>query len=248
VSQHEVVAGGAARWAVELQALLLSTEGVDEFLHEVAVAAVRALPSAAACGVTLEPNGRARTVAASSELANQVDEVQYEADQGPCLDAMNAGETIYVPDLVDEERWPQFTSAALSYGIRSILSTPLRGLDSSVGALNLYATSVNAFDNQSRAHAAGFAEYAAGAVGLALRMTHHLQLSVDLQAALSSREIIDQAIGIIMAQQRCTAREAFAVLRQASQHRNVKIAAIAAGIVEAVSGQPPLQGRFTARG
>lgn len=103
------------------------------------------------------------------------------------------------------------------------------------------------FGVASRREAAGYAEFAAGAVDLALRMAHHRQLSADLQAALASREVIDQAVGIIMAQQRCLPREAFAVLRRMSQLRNVKLAAVSAAIVAGVSGHPPQPGRFTAR-
>jgi GAF domain-containing protein len=146
---------GTARWIVELQALLLSTEGFDDFLQEVAAAAVRALPSAIACGVTLQPNGRARTVAASSDLASQVDELQYSSGEGPCLQAMQTGVTVYVPDLGREDRWPGFTVGAFGYGIRTVLSVPLRGLRASIGALNLYSMELDPFAQDSRAEAAG---------------------------------------------------------------------------------------------
>jgi len=234
-------------WVVELQGVLLSTDSLDAFLDELATAAARAVPAAAACGVTLQPDGKARTVAASNALASQVDEIQYGVDDGPCLEAMRTGETIEVTDLGSEQRWPQFATAALAFEVRSVLSTPLRVDTTTVGALNLYATTAGAFDNGHRLTALRFAKYAAGAVGLALRLAEHVQMSADLRAALASRAIIDQAVGIVMVQQRCTADEAFAVLRRASQQRNIKIHAIAAGIIEGVTGRPPTAGRFTSR-
>jgi GAF domain-containing protein len=240
--------GPEPHWVVELQGLLLSTEGLDAFLRELAVVTVRALPAAVACGVTLQPDGRPRTVSASGELAMQVDEIQYSVNAGPCLDAMRTGDVHYVRDFGAETRWPQFTTAALGYGVRGCLSTPLQILNGSAGALNVYAATVDAFDTAARDQALAFAEYAAGAVALALRMARQAEVSEDLRTTLASRSIIDQAMGVIMGQQRCTAQEAFAVLRRASQQRNVKIAAIAAGVVEGTTGRPPQPGRFTARG
>jgi GAF domain-containing protein len=231
----------------ELQAVLLSTDSLDAFLRELAAVTVRVVPGAMACGVTLQPGGQPRTVAASDQLANQVDEIQYGVDDGPCLDAMRTGEVHYIRDLGGEDRWPAFSTAALGYGVRSCLSTPLRVEDVPVGALNLYAATTGAFDETAREQASAFAGYASGAVALALRLARQAQISADLQAALASRAIIDQALGVIMGQQRCTAQDAFAVLRRASQQRNVKIQAIAAAIVEGVSGQPPRSGAFTPR-
>jgi GAF domain-containing protein len=242
-----VPAGHDPQWLVELQALVLSTDSIDAFLDELAAVTVRAMPAAAACGVTLQPNGQPRTVAASDVLATQVDEIQYGVDQGPCLEAMRSGAVLYVKDLGGEARWPDFSTAALGYGVRCCLSTPLRVQDVPVGALNLYAVRVDAFDEAARAQAFAFAGYASGAVALALRLARQAQVSADLRAALASRAVIDQALGVIMGQQRCTAEEAFAVLRHASQQRNVKIHAIAAGIVEGVSGRPPNPGRFSPR-
>jgi GAF domain-containing protein len=246
-ADQTVPAAHDPRWLVELQSLLLSTDSLNAFLQELAGVTVRALPMAASCGLTLQPNGRARTVAASDQLASQVDEIQYSVDQGPCLDAMRRGRVNYLPDLGAEDRWPGFSTAALGYGVRSCLSTPLTLLDATVGALNLYATTVDAFDDAARAQAAAFAGYASGAIGLALRLARQTEVSADLQTALSTRAVIDQALGIIMSQQRCTAEEAFAVLRRASQQRNVKIQAIAAGIVEGVTGKPPRRGGFAPR-
>jgi hypothetical protein len=136
--------GPEPHWVVELQGLLLSTEGLDAFLRELAVVTVRALPAAVACGVTLQPDGRPRTVSASGELAMQVDEIQYSVNAGPCLDAMRTGDVHYVRDFGAETRWPQFTTAALGYGVRGCLSTPLQILNGSAGALNVYAATVDA--------------------------------------------------------------------------------------------------------
>ena len=119
-----VAAGHDPQWVIELQGVLLSTDGLSSFLDELALLTVRMLP-ADACGVTLQPNGHVRTVAASNVLATQVDELQYSGDDGPCLDAMRTGKVNYVPDVGREKQWPDFCAAALGYGVRSVLSTPL---------------------------------------------------------------------------------------------------------------------------
>jgi GAF domain-containing protein len=234
-------------WLVELQAVLLAVDGLGAFLDELAQLTVRALAIRASCGVTLQPDGRVRTVAASDDLAMQVDEIRYETGQGPCLDSLATGSVNHVVDLGAEARWPMFCTAALRHGVRSCLSTPLVVRGETLGALNLYATVVDAFDAGARAQAQLFAGHAAGAVAVALRLAREAQVSSDLRAALASRAMIDQAVGVIMVQQRCRAGEAFAVLRRASQQRNVKIHAIAASIIEGVSGQPPQATRFRPR-
>ena len=226
-------------WLVELQALLLSTTELDEFLDQLAILTVQALPVDCSCGVTLQPNGRPLTVAASDGLARSVDEIQYEAGQGPCLAALHTGQLHHVPDISREERWPRFTSHAFAQGVRSILSVPLNVSGGTAGALNLYATQPQVYNEATQQQAEVFAGYMAGALGIALKLADQVQLSANLRAALASRAVIDQALGILMAQRRCDAQEAFEILRQAWNNRNVKVAAIAAAIVAGVSGRPP---------
>jgi GAF domain len=183
-------------WLVELQAVLLAVDGLGAFLDELAQLTVRALAIRASCGVTLQPDGRVRTVAASDDLAMQVDEIRYETGQGPCLDSLATGSVNHVVDLGAEARWPMFCTAALRHGVRSCLSTPLVVRGETLGALNLYATVVDAFDAGARAQAQLFAGHAAGAVAVALRLAREAQVSSDLRAALASRAMIDQAVGV----------------------------------------------------
>ncbi len=224
----------------ELQGLLLSTSTLDDFLTHLVSVAARTLTGDGSVGLTLRSDGRLVTAASSEEVATRVDEVQSHQNEGPCLHAFATGAPVDVANLATETRFGAFTANALALGVRSVLSIPLIGPDGdAIGALSLYAFRPEAYGQADRERAEMFAGNAAGAVTVALRMADQTELSTNLRAALDSRAVIDQALGIVMGQQRCSVDEAFAILRAASQNRNLKIRGIAGEIVESVSGQPP---------
>lgn len=223
----------------ELHGALLSTRSVEEFLHEMAVLAARLVRGGLSCGMTMQPHGRPVTVACSDPVAARVDEVQYELDDGPCLHAMRDGHTVRIEDTADKARWPEFEAQAASYGIRSCLALPLNADGRSAGALNLYARAASAFGPAEAQRAESFAENASGALTLAIRLASHAALIEQLRSSLTSRTVIDQALGIIMAREQCTQARAFAILRAVSQNSNTKVRDIASAIVTSVSGQPP---------
>jgi GAF domain-containing protein len=222
----------------ELQGLLLATPGIEEFLQELAVLSARTVANGLSCGITLQPDGRPLTVAASDSRAAQVDEAQYGLDQGPCLQALRTGQQVLIEDMAGEARWGGFAARAAANGIRSCLSMPLAA-EGIRGALNLYSPEPRTFGAAETRRAETFAASAAGALALAARQASYAALTDQLRAALASRSVIDQAIGIIMAQERCPAAQAFAILRAASHNRNVKLREIARGIVTSISGAPP---------
>jgi GAF domain-containing protein len=226
--------------AAELQELLLDTEDITEFLQQLAVFAADAMGGDVSCGITLRRDGRPMTVASSDDRASRVDEVQYGYDEGPCLTSMRTGEIRLVEDLAGDDRWGNYQMDALSHGVQASLSVPLRTDGStSFGALNLYAGHTHAFDERQQAIAVQLGQEAARAVALAARLANHAELVEQLTAALASRTTIDQALGVIMGQNRCSADEAFQILRNASQNRNVKLRLIAAEILTAITGTPP---------
>jgi GAF domain-containing protein len=236
------VAEDAADAAVsinELQALLLGTDSIEGFLQELAVLAVHTLGGDLACGITLQPDGRPVTVASSGPLAAQLDEVQYKLDHGPCLSSTRSGEENRIDDLAADQRWHRYALSALAHGVRSSLSLPLAVQGTPVGALNLYSRSPRFFADAQTQQARRFASDAAVALGIAARFAGQAALTDQLRASLASRSVIDQALGVIMAEQRCTALEAFAILRTASQNRNVKLRQVAHDIVTGITGKPP---------
>ena len=231
--------GIAASATAELQELLLATEDITGFLDHLATLAVTVLPADTSCGITLRREHGAMTVASSDARASQVDEIQYGHDEGPCLHSLRTGQAVVVDDLAADDRWGAYRMPALGHGIRSSLSLPLRTNGEIIGALNIYAGTPHAFGPQEQRAACRFADEASRALALAVRIADRTDMSDHLQTALVSRAVIDQALGIIMGQNRCTADEAFDLLRTISQNRNIKLRDIAAEMVTAVSGRPP---------
>ncbi|RQW83033.1 transcription antitermination regulator [Micromonospora globispora] len=222
-----------------LFSLLAESPEVDVFLDQVVHVAAEVVRPAVACGLTMRRDGGAFTVASSADLAARADEIQYGADEGPCLEALRHGKVVEVTDLRADERWPRYREHALEHGIAGSLSLPMTVDGETVGALNLYATHRGAFTDTARRHALAFTAQGAAALTVILRQADQALLHQQLTDAMTSRSVIDQALGVLMGQQRCTASEAFALLRQASQHRNRKLREVAAEIITQVSGESP---------
>jgi GAF domain-containing protein len=221
----------------ELAALLLSTEDVDEALHHLARMAVVVVPDGPSCGITVTKDGKFRTVVYSGSIPASVDEAQYQRSDGPCLEALRSGAPVIVQDLSREDptRWAGFPAVALAAGAHGVLAYPLEVDGQVVGVLNLYAHERNLFPESVQRIAKQFVDPAALLLSGALRRLSQAELITHLNAALASRAVIDQAIGIIMARRACSADEAFAVLRRMSNDRNVKLRDVAAAMTEAVA-------------
>jgi len=216
-----------------LQDLLLRTDTLEDFMRELALRAAR--DTKHRCGITVRSEqGRPYTVATSDELTRELDELQYAEGVGPCLEALATAVPVFVTDMATEIRWAPYPQRAMEVGARSSMSYPLISGEQPIGALNLYAFEPLAPDIEMQARAAQVAEHAAGAVAIALRIAEHSNAIDNLRTALTSRSTIDQAIGILMAQQRCDARTAFDLLRHASQGRNIKLREVASAIVGGV--------------
>ena len=201
-------------------------------LAKVASFAVRAIPGAEGAGLTLLESDRADTIVKSEQFVQEVDNIQYGLGEGPCISAAATGRTMRSGSLGDDQRWPPFGPRADRLGVHSVLSLPLVAGDVVVGAMNVYAHAPGSFDERSEELGELFAVPAAIAVQNAQILEQTRRLAESLQAALTSRAVIDQAIGIMRSRSGITADEAFDRLRQQSQHGHGKVSAVAASIVE----------------
>jgi transcriptional regulator with GAF, ATPase, and Fis domain len=206
----------------------------DAVLKTVVDAALQTVPGAQEGSITLVVGRRkVRNQAASSRLPLDVDALQEEVGEGPCLETAFAQHTVHVPDMASEARWPLFSARAAQMGVRSMLAFQLYVDGDNLGALNLYSRQVHAFDERSVTVGELFAAHAAVAYSA-------VQRESALERALVSRELVGQAQGILMERGRLTADQAFAALQRASQDRNVKLAEVARRLVE--TGDLPATG------
>lgn len=223
----------------ELQSILVETQGVEDFLERVTVRMARHVAPATHASITLRRPGDVRTVASSDARAAVCDTVEYEAGSGPCLAAIHDQQTYVVPDVTAETRWPEWAAAARAAGFMSGAAVPVEVRPGVAMALNLYSERKDAWSGASLNRATVLAHEVARTLTISLRATEQAEINADLRAALASRATIDQAMGVIMAENRCSAEEAFQILRSASQHRNVKLRDVAAAVIEGITGFAP---------
>ncbi|GGT65935.1 GAF and ANTAR domain-containing protein [Streptomyces coeruleorubidus] len=217
-----------------LDQAMVRSSGLDTLLRDLTDRAVQEVPGAAACSITVSRGGRLLTLAGSDGLPSGLDQRQYENGSGPCVDAAETGAEQYAPDLAAESRWPAYTRYALSAGVHCVLAVPIAVEGETGAAINLYGVRAGTLD-QGRDAARAFAARAGDVINVALRIERRRQSVADVRTALLSRSVIDQAIGILMAQERINARDALERLRRASQHRNVKLRDLCGQLVAKVS-------------
>jgi GAF domain-containing protein len=216
---------------------------LHETLSRVAQYAEKAVPAAAMTGLTMLVDGRTTTAVFTDEAAPEIDSAQYETGIGPCLDSFRHRKIFRIDDTTKDDRWAAFSEAAAAHGIRSTLSMPLVANHEGLGALNFYSRTPNGFSEEDEDVASQFGVQAAVVLANAQAYWDAHQLSQNLATAMQSRAVIEQAKGILMGAQRCSADEAFQILVRASQRENRKLREIAEGIVSRTqhpgSEEPP---------
>lgn len=220
-----------------LAGLVADSLDLAEVLAEVAASAVRAIPGADGAGVTLlrpKPGEDPVVVlAASAPFVAEIDAIQYATlQEGPCITAVARRRTVRSGSLGGNKSWPRFGPRLGRMGVHSALAVPLLLADQVVGAISTYAYDKHVFDDHAAQFGELFAKPAAVAVHNARILADALTLTAQLQAALATRPVIDQAIGIIRARTGRSAGEAFAQLRVMSQSEQRKLAEMAEQIVD----------------
>lgn len=210
---------------------------MDAVLHRVAELAQATLGDSAAASVTLIQDGRAATAAQTDPVALVLDEAQYDAADGPCLEAAAQDTVLVADDLATEQRWPAFTAAARGCGIRSTLAAGIVREGAVAAALNVYAVEPAAFGREQIAAAELFASYAAVTLSNAAQLSESRRLADQLSEAMASRAVIEQAKGILVAQRGVSPEEAFRMLASASQSSNRKLRDIAQSMVDGAAGE-----------
>jgi GAF domain-containing protein len=230
-------AGPLALEFVEVARLLVGETNVKGVLRRIVEAANRVVPGADLVSVTLRSPSGYTTPAETDALATRLDEIQYELDEGPCVEATRAAGlgVTFCADLGGECDFPRFGRAAAAVGVHSVLAVglfPHGGDTPRMGALNLYSREVNGLDERDRDIALVLAAHAATALASTMACTAAELEAAQLRQALNTRDVIGQAKGILMERRKISADEAFGVLREASQSLNIKLTQVAKTLVD----------------
>lgn len=206
-----------ARQLSELARRLQAESDTGLMLDEVVRAAVGLIPGVEEGSISVVTGRRqVSSLHSSGRLPEQVDAVQEEVGEGPCLDAAYDHVTVRVSDMAHEDRWPRFSARALALGARSMLSFQLYVEHDDLGALNLYSRRADSFDDDSEHIGLLFASHAAIAFAGAEKVRH-------LHIAVSRRDLVGQAKGILMERFKIGAEQAFSLLVRVSQDTNRKL-------------------------
>src|SRR6202522_3964098 len=230
---------------VELTDTMVAGFDVIDFLHVLTDRSVQLLDVSAAGLLLADPRGELRVVAASSEAVRLLELFQLQNDQGPCLDCFRGGQPVTVADLnAEAQRWPRFTAAAQQAGFAAVQALPMRLRDQVIGALNLFRATPGAFDPANVRVGQALADVATISLLHERNMRHSDTLNEQLQTALNSRVIIEQAKGKLAERLAVDMDEAFTLLRDRARTSNRRLSDLAQAFVdgtEALTG--PAAGR-----
>ena len=225
---------------VELTDTMVADFDVIDFLHVLTDRSVQLLDVSAAGLLLADPGGELRVVAASSEAARLLELFQIQNDQGPCLDCFRTGQPIAAEDLTAAgQRWPRFAPAAQQAGFAAVQALPMRLRDQVIGALNLFRASPGVIPPADVRVGQALADVATISLLQERNMRHSDSLNEQLQTALNSRVIIEQAKGKLAERHGLDMDQAFNLLREAARTSNRRLSDLARAFVD---GTEPLTG------
>jgi GAF domain-containing protein len=216
---------------------LFAHQSVEETLEHIAQLAVTSIEGCDRAGVWVLDGGRIAREIKTDPLVERADHLQLEHEEGPCVDALRGELVVLAEDIGRDKRYPRFGPRAAEAGVGAVLSERLVVGAEPFGSLNLYADKPNAFGEPAREVALLFAAHTGVVLAAAHARADAAKEEEGLRTALTSRDVIGQAKGILMERQKVTADEAFDILRASSQRLNIKLRDLAEGL--AATGELP---------
>ncbi|GAB4058859.1 GAF and ANTAR domain-containing protein [Catellatospora paridis] len=218
---------------VELADTLVDDFDLMDFLHQVTVRCAQVLGVSAAGVLLTDQRGALRVAAASTEQTRLLELLQLQTDEGPCPECFHSGRPVAVADLsTAADRWPRFVAQARESGFASVHALPMRLRSDLIGALNLFGGQPGALDERTIQLGQALADVATIGLLQARAIRHHETLAEQLQAALNSRIIIEQAKGVIAERRRVDMDEAFDLLRDTARRNNRRLSELARTVVD----------------
>lgn len=228
---------------VGLADTLVADYDVVELAQQLIDNSMTLLPIEAAGIVLGDGTGELHVFASSSEQTRLLELLQVEADQGPCLQAYRTGNAVFIDDLaVDTQRWPAFARRAAEYRFRSVSALPLRLRDERVGALNLFRAQVGPLPATDIAVAQALADVATIGILHQRVITRSELVNQQLQTALNTRVIIEQAKGVLSERGSIDMDQAFNLLRGHARRSRQRLADLAAAVVSGADTAEILDG------
>jgi hypothetical protein len=223
--------GRAWRAFVKVADTLVADFDIIDFLETLTQTGVDLL-GVSACGILLaDQTGRLNLVAASTEQARMLELSQLQNAEGPCMDAYRTLTVVTCPDLTAAGgRWPNFAPAALDAGFRAVHAVPMRLREQAVGAFNLFGAEAGALDAEATELGQALADVATIGILHERAVRRHEVVTEQLQVALNSRIVIEQAKGVLAERLHLDIDDAFATLRGYARQRNLKLAQVARAV------------------
>ncbi|RBY85832.1 transcription antitermination regulator [Blastococcus sp. TF02A-30] len=219
-----------------MSGLLLTEETVESALGVVAALALDTVPGSVGAGVTvIDHRGRRVSSGSTDPRVEQADALQYEFDEGPCLTAAGRRELVRIDDVATETRWPRWTTAVRSLGVRSTASAPLVAGNRSLGAIKVYGEQPAAFGSHSEQRLSMFAGQAALFVANAQTAERARRLSDDLRGAFRSRDVVNLAKGVLMGKEGVSEEAAFQLLLAHARTQGASVREAAQTVVTAAA-------------
>ena len=226
---------------VELADTLVDDFDLIDFLHVLTERCIQLFDVTAAGILVTDGQDKLQVVAASSERTRLLELFQLQTDEGPCLDCFRTGAPISAADLRTTQRWPRFSAAAAEVGFAAVHALPMRLRTEVIGALNLFDTDPGTLAEDKVRVGQAFADVAT--IGLLQQRAIHRRdvLTEQLQTALNTRVLIEQAKGLLAERLQVNVAEAFTVLRNAARSRNRRLSDLAQAIVDGSEQLPSRQ-------
>jgi transcriptional regulator with GAF, ATPase, and Fis domain len=218
----------------EITARITSATNLAEAVTGLLKVTANMVPAGVQCGFTLISQGEPATFTSTGLVPEVLDETQHAGGDGPCMDAIRTRDVVMSADLADEPRWPVWAAVARRHGVHSVLSYPFDIDGLTLGALNLYAESARAFDDEVPIIAMLVADHAS--LLLRVRMSQFGQAELTGFADDGTGGVaVERAIGIVMAQRGCPPEQALRHLHDAATNLGVGLPAVAERLVRTVS-------------
>jgi len=226
---------------IDLADTMVADFDVIDFLHMLADRSTRLLPVAAAGVLLADPRGQLRVAAASSDAAGLIELFQIQNDQGPCLDCFRTGQRVTAADLAGpERRWPRFAAAATQAGFSAVHALPMRLRDQVIGALNLFCAQAGPLGQDDLRIGQALADVATIGLLQERNVRRVETLAEQLQAALNSRVVIEQAKGRLAERLDLDMDQAFALLRGHARNTNQRLTDVARHVIDSPTWDFPV--------